>query len=88
MNDTKLIKEAIRHINEVLKSNCDRACKHDHINLKMWLNELLECRERICKNCLFYKDNICCNGDSYLRAEPVDEDFGCVLFERRENERN
>jgi len=47
-----------------------------------------EFERRTCKNCLFYKDNICCNGDNYLSAELVDEDFGCVLFERRENERN
>ena len=40
--DVELIKQAIEHINEVLKSNCNEACKQDHINLKRWLEELLD----------------------------------------------
>ena len=67
----------------------DNWCEKISKNLvNIHINQIYDDFEnRICKNCLFYKDNICCNGDSYLRAEPVDEDFGCVLFKRRENER-
>jgi len=34
----------------------------------------------ICKNCKWYQDEVCVNGDSPLCAEFVSEDFGCVLF--------
>ena len=45
-----------------------------------------EFERRTCKNCLFYKDYTCCNVDSYLNAKRIVEEFGCNLFERRENE--
>ena len=91
MNDTKLIKEAIEHINEVLKSNCDRACKQDHINLKMCLEELLECKDKMCKNCKYFEKDqygiYCEIAAGEDRCLEIYEEFGCNRFERGENER-
>lgn len=38
---------------------------------------------RICENCKFYEKNpnICCNSNSRLWAEVVDNNFGCNQFE-------
>ena len=94
MKDTELIKEAIKHIDEVLNSNCNEACKQDHHNLKRWLEEFLECRERICKNCKriklrgsLYPEIIDCPILPWMTVtyygELVENNFGCDKFERR-----
>jgi len=91
MKDTGLIKEAIKHINEVLESDCNEACKQDHIKLKRWLEEFLECRSRVCKNCEYFSKL----SDDYpgeigfcekFNNSMVWENFGCNRFERRQNE--
>ena len=46
-------------------------------------------RSRVCKNCFYYhEDGVCCCDKSPLVTEGVDENYGCVYFERREDERN
>jgi len=96
MKDSGFIKEAIEHIDEILNSDCNEACKQDHRDLKRWLEELLECRKRICKNCKYYEDTTNCRhpyNKQYYYCDgelgmpmSVSKDFGCILFERRERQ--
>ena len=46
--------------------------------------EILEIREecRRCKDCEYYHNEVCCNGDGPLAADFVPENYGCVLFEK------
>jgi hypothetical protein len=48
--------------------------------------EILEVREECgrCKDCKYYYDEVCCNRDSPLAADFVPENYGCILFERKE----
>ena len=53
-----------------------------------WANTIVDkifadFESRLCKNCKWYQDEVCVNGDSPLCAEFVSEDFGCVLFDEK-----
>ena len=53
---------------------------------QMLYRTITDYESRICKNCKTRDDfsSICCNGESPLCTEAVEEDFGCNKFERRE----
>ena len=50
------------------------------------IHSLEAIKNQICKNCEYYEKypSVCCNGDSPLCAEVVDEDFGCNRFSKKE----
>ena len=41
---------------------------------------------RTCENCYWYSSEVCTNDESPLCADFVSEDYGCILFERKEDE--
>lgn len=43
-----------------------------------------EIASRICENCKYYKDEVCCNDKCPLCADFVSEDFGCNKFEKKD----
>ena len=40
---------------------------------------------RLCVNCKSHKDGVCVNDNSPLRWDFVDDAYGCVFFNRKDN---
>ena len=41
-----------------------------------------EFESRTCKNCKWNQESVCTNSDSLLCADFIDDEFGCIVFER------
>jgi len=75
------IKGAIKHIDEVLESNCNKECKRDHMNLKRWLQKLVNINDRSCKKCIHF-NGVHCEVISIIdKKYPINyNEFWCNQF--------
>ena len=84
--------EAIQIINKIydgFEEQCVNCKFFGNDNGESWEEGYSQCvKERICKNCFYYAEGVCCCDKSPLITEIVDENFGCNRFERRGNERD
>ena len=69
----------------MIREEVEEYLRSGNLTHKFVLDIVDDYTSRLCKNCKWYKEDICCNGDSPLCAEFVNDTYGCVFFNRKDN---
>jgi len=74
----------LKDIFDYFEKQCERCKFFGNDNGESWVEGYEQyLKERVCKNCFYYAEGVCCCDKSPLITEIVDENFGCINFKRK-----